>query len=100
MPPDEPFEDLPEDPFTVNVPDFVDFTGPHADEIRAFLHEFANAKFDYSALLRQQSFRELRAAVWALDEERARAVLLRAIATSICMHMNDQERFTRWVEAQ
>jgi hypothetical protein len=97
---DDPSEDLPEDPFAINVPDFAEFAGPHADEIRAFVREWASARFDYSALLRQQSFRELRAGVWALDEERVRATLLRAIATSIYLHMNDAERFSRWVEAQ
>ena len=99
MSPDDLPDDLPEDPFPIDGPGFEDFTGPHADEIRQFVHEFADARYDYSALLHQQTFRELRAAVWALDEERARTVLLRAIATSIAVHMNDGERFAAWVEA-
>lgn len=66
----------------------------------AFVHEFGQAKFDYSALLHQQSLRELRRAIWTLDEERARTTLLRAIATSICIHMNDPQRFASWCEAQ
>lgn len=100
MPADDFSAELPDDPFAEDVPLFDEFSGPHADEIRHFVREFASAKLDYSALLHQQSFRELRAAVWALDDERARTVLLRAITTSIARHMRDPERFARWVEAQ
>ena len=91
--------DLPEDPFTRDLPDFT-LEGPHAEEILSFVREFANAKYDYSALLHQRSFRELRTAVWALSEEQARTVLLRAITTSIALHMKDTERFSAWVEMQ
>jgi hypothetical protein len=94
-------EQLPDDPFPSGVPDWVDFsTVPNADELREFLEEFASAKLDYSALLHQQTFRKLRAAVWALYEGRARAVLLRAVATSIALNMNDQARFKQWAEAE
>jgi hypothetical protein len=100
-----PSDDIPDDPFDFKVPAFENFTGPHAEEIKTFVKDFAAAKFDYSALLHQQSFRELRIAIWALDEEQVRNTLLRAIATSIYLHMKDHmsddpERFIRWVEAQ
>jgi hypothetical protein len=92
-------DDLPEDPFERDIPEFQ-LEGPYADEILSFVHKFANAKLDYSALLHQQSFRELANAVWALTDEQARTVLLRAITTSIAIHMNDPERFSAWVEKQ
>ena len=66
--------------------------GPRGDDISAPERSPSGAR-DYSSGVTE-------GAVWALDEERARAVLLRAISTSICLHMNDAERFSRWVEAQ
>lgn len=92
-------DQLPPDPFEVDLPEFV-LEGPHSEEIIGYVQEFANAKYDYSALLHQRSFRELRAAVWALSEEQARMVLLRAVAASIAIHMNDRARFSAWVEKQ
>ena len=92
-------DDLPEDPFEQNVPDFESFTGPHADEIRDLIHKFADGKLDYKALLAQSSLREIGAAIWALDEEAARKALLCAISMAR-MERTDRERFIRWVEDQ
>jgi hypothetical protein len=97
---DDNASDLPDDPFEMDVPGFEAFTGPKADEIREFAREFAAAKYDYSALLHQQSFHELRTAIGALTDAQVRAVLLRAVVTSVHRHMNDYERFVRWVEKQ
>jgi hypothetical protein len=99
-PEDLPGDYMPEDPFVLDLPGFETLTGSHADEIRRFITEFASGRFDYSALLHQQSFLKLRTAIWALDDERARAVLLRAIATSVALHMNDPKRFAQWIAPQ
>jgi hypothetical protein len=93
--------DLPEDPFPTDVPDFEDFTGPYADEIRALISKYAESKDVYKALVTQQSLRELGSAVWALDEETARKALLCAICFAVGgLFRNDPDRFAKWVEQQ
>jgi hypothetical protein len=91
---------LPPDPFESQVPEFENFTGPHADEIRSLIRTFADAKADFGALVTQPSFRELGIAVNALDDERARAALLRAVASYRAHLMDDGEEFAQWVERQ
>jgi hypothetical protein len=91
---------LPTDPFQPHLPEFENITGPNADEIRRYVKEFSAAYPDYNALMLQESFAKLHVAIAALDEERVRAVLLRAIASSVADLMRDDpQQFRRWVEA-
>jgi hypothetical protein len=96
---DEWSEELPEDPFEMHVPDFEGFNGPHADEIRAAITEYASGKPDYKALMLQESLHQLSKAVSALDEKQVRAALLCAIASSLRRTLG-YEAFIRWVEKQ
>ena len=92
-------DDFPQDPFELKLPGLENAP----EDVQKFFRDFSNAKYDYSALLRQQSFRKLRTAVGALDEDQLRSALLRAVTTSILMHMTmqmeDPERFALWLEA-
>jgi hypothetical protein len=92
-------EDFPEDPFELKLPGLENAP----EDLQRFVRNLADAKYDYSALLHQQSLRELRAAVGALNEDQIRAALLRAIMVSIHRHMveqmHDPQRFALWLQA-
>lgn len=97
---DRSADELPDDPFEIDLSQLEGFTGPRADEIRRLAREYASAGLDFSALLHQRSFLELRSAIGAMDEERVRTVLLRAVVTSVHRHMDDEYRFVSWMEDQ
>jgi len=69
-------EGMPPDPFAGNFPQGLDDLAP---ELQAVMRELDAAGHDLRALLAQESFRSLFRAVGALTEDRARAVLIRAL---------------------